>query len=95
MRSIESYGIFVELLPNLAGLAEPRGGVEVGDTAAVYIKSILPDKMKIKLIVIDTDKTPSCKDFRYFVDATTCEHISHWVYSPREAAKRIETSFQA
>ena len=24
VRSIESYGIFIELTPNLAGLAEPR-----------------------------------------------------------------------
>lgn len=94
VRSIETYGIFVELLPNLAGLAEPRGGVEVGDTAAVYIKSILPEKMKIKLIVIDTEKAPPCKEFRYFVDTASCEHLSHWVYSPEEAAKRIETSFQ-
>lgn len=93
VRSIESYGIFVELLPNLAGLAEPRGGVEVGDTAAVYIKSILPDKMKIKLIVIDTDKTPPEGGLRYFVDTSTCEHLSHWVYSPPDATKRIETSF--
>ena len=93
VRSIESYGIFVELLPNLAGLAEPRGGVEVGDTAAVYIKSILPDKMKIKLIVIDTDKTPPQRELRYFVDTVSCEHLSHWVYSPSEAKKRIETVF--
>ena len=93
VRSIESYGIFVELLPNLAGLAEPRGGVEVGDTAAVYIKSILPDKMKIKLIVIDTDKTPPARELRYFVDTATCEHLSHWLYSPKDAGKRIETAF--
>ena len=80
-------------MPNLAGLAEPRGGVEVGDSAAVYIKSILPDKMKIKLIVIDTGKAPQQKDLRYFVDTVSCEHLSHWVYSPPEARKRIETLF--
>ncbi len=54
VRSIESYGIFVELAPNLAGLAEWRGDVKVGDGCSVYIKSIIPQKMKIKLVLIST-----------------------------------------
>lgn len=54
VRSIESYGIFIELAPNLAGLAEWRGDVKVGDGCAVYIKNIIPQKMKIKLVLIDT-----------------------------------------
>ena len=53
VRSIESYGIFVELTPNLAGLAEYKENVFPEQSAAVYIKSIIPDKMKIKLIIID------------------------------------------
>ena len=93
VRSIESYGIFVELLPNLAGLAEYKAGVEVGDTAAVYIKSILPERMKIKLIIIDAHKEPMPKNLRYFKDTASCEHISHWIYSPPTSQKRIETVF--
>ena len=93
VRSIESYGIFVELLPNLAGLAEARAGVSVGDTASVYIKSILRDKMKIKLIIIDTHSSAPSKEFRYFVDPSSCEHLSHWIFSPPDSAKRIETVF--
>lgn len=54
VRSIESYGIFIELAPNLAGLAEWRGDVKVGDGCAVYIKNIIPQKRKIKLVLIDT-----------------------------------------
>ncbi len=54
VRSIESYGIFIELAPNLAGLAEYKQGVEVGQTAAVYIKNIIPQKMKVKLVLIDS-----------------------------------------
>ena len=54
VRSVEDYGIFVELTPNLAGLAEPKEGVFAGQIASVYIKSIIPEKMKIKLIVIRT-----------------------------------------
>lgn len=58
VRSVEDYGIFVELTPNLAGLAEPRDGVKVGQHAGVYIKSILPEKMKLKLILIDSQDVP-------------------------------------
>ncbi len=64
VRSIETYGIFVELAPNLAGLAELRGGgntpvqTAVGDLAAVYIKSILPERMKVKLVIIDAHASP-------------------------------------
>ena len=47
IRSIEDYGIFVELTPNLAGLAEPRPDVFIGQQASVYIKSIIREKMKI------------------------------------------------
>lgn len=46
VRSIEEYGIFVELTPNLAGLAELREDVHVNDCASVYIKAINPEKMK-------------------------------------------------
>ncbi len=61
VRSIESYGIFVELTPNLAGLAEWRDDVSVSQTAAVYIKSIVPEKMKIKLVIVDPYKGISPK----------------------------------
>ena len=55
IRSVESYGVFVELTPNLAGLAEYRSDVSPGQTAAVYIKSIIPEKMKIKLKSVGRD----------------------------------------
>lgn len=93
VRSIESYGIFVELAPNLAGLAEWRAGVEVGASAAVYIKSILPAKMKVKLVIIDTQGSGVKIPTTYYIDHKTAEHISYWRYSPRECKKIIETSF--
>ena len=52
VRSIEDYGIFIELTPNLAGLAEYKAGIVSGQQATVYIKYIIPDKMKIKLIIL-------------------------------------------
>ena len=93
VRSVESYGIFVELTPNLAGLAELKSDVVVGDTAAVYIKSMIPEKMKIKLIIIDHYPADQSKDLQYFLDPISCPHLDHWQYSPIGASKTIETVF--
>ncbi len=96
VRSVESYGIFVELAPNLAGLAEYRADVTEGQSAAVYIKSILPDKMKIKLIIIDAASAPPYHaPAQYFIDPERTEHIDSWLYSPPGAKRRIETVFSA
>ena len=45
-------GIFIELTPNLVGMAEYVDGLEYGETVDVYIKKIVPEKKKIKLLVI-------------------------------------------
>ena len=94
IRSIESYGVFIELAPNLAGLAEYRDDVRTGQQAAVFIKSIIPDKMKIKLIIIDADGAAEVPTpITYFVDTATVTHINHWKYSPDISQKIIETRF--
>ncbi len=90
VRSVESYGIFVELTPNLAGLAEPREDVFVGQTASVYIKSINPEKMKIKLIIVDTYDHQTKIPCDYFIQSG---RISSWQYSPTGCKKHIETVF--
>ncbi len=92
VRSVEPYGVFVELAPNLAGLAEPKEGIAIGQHASVYIKSILPEKMKVKLILVDAFEAdypqPSA---HYFL---TEGHINRWKYSPESADRVIETVFQ-
>ena len=88
VRSVESYGIFIELTPNLAGLAELRENVQPGQQASVFIKSILPGRMKVKLVIVecfDYDYKPA-----YFF---TGDHMEAFVYSPPECEKRIETYF--
>ena len=90
VRSVESYGIFIELAPNLAGLAELKEGVRVGQTAVVYIKSIIPEKMKVKLIIIDNFDSSDVLPFEYFYEG---EHIDRFLYSPPEASKIIESIF--
>ncbi len=91
VRSIESYGIFVELTPNLAGLAEYSPGITAGCHAGVYIKSMLPERMKIKLIIVDAFEaqypTPPIKYY------TESDHIDHWIYSPVQCSKVIESTF--
>ena len=94
VRSVEDYGIFVELAPNLAGLAEYREGVYEGQFCAVYIKSIIPDKMKVKLVIIDSyDFTPEQKPCEYFVDVENVDNIPYWRYSPASSKKLVETIF--
>lgn len=98
VRSIEKYGIFVELTPNLAGLAECKPHIEAGQSAAVFIKSILPDRMKIKLILIDsTVSREKPGELRYFYrpakGAAAPTHIDRWLYSPAACERRIETDF--
>ena len=94
IRSVESYGVFVELMPNLAGLAEYRDDVYPGQVAAVYIKSIIPQKMKIKLIIIDAQDTElGTTPLEYFIDTDSVKHIDSWQYSPKEYEKKIESVF--
>lgn len=95
VRSIEEYGIFVELTPNLAGLAEYRSDVEVGQTAAVYIKNIIPERMKLKLVLIDSYKGEHepCRTVCGYPPDTV--HIDRWIYSPASCPRVIETVFAA
>lgn len=94
VRSVEDYGVFVELTPNLAGLAEPRDDIEVNRRAGVYIKAIIPEKMKIKLIIVNAassaDRDYHNNELNYFINSG---HIDKWVYSCESAPKLIKTEF--
>ena len=91
VRSVEEYGTFVEIAPNLAGLAESCTGLVPGQAVSVYIKNILPEKMKIKLVIVNHALSQSHRfELRYFI---TEGHLDHWLYSTPESRKRIETDF--
>ena len=91
VRSVEKYGVFVELAPNLAGLAEPLPGIEPGQHATVYIKSLIPERMKIKLVIVDSFNAQYRPEPpEYYTDA---QHISRWVYSPECCPRLIESVF--
>lgn len=92
IRSVEKYGVFVELKPNLAGLAEYVPDVHPGQHASVYVKSLIPEKMKIKLIIVDSfDAEYPDNTVEYYTQA---DHIDRWVYSPECCEKVIETVFE-
>lgn len=111
IRSVEEYGVFVELTPNLAGLAElhkdmvkfdrnhliddnKKNNMYNGQVAAVYIKSIIPERMKIKLVLVDSYKGESVPTkIKYFVDTEKIIHMDSWRYSPKTCTKLIETVF--
>ena len=92
VRSVKEYGSFIELTPNLSGLAEAREGLSPGDCVSVYIKSIRPERMKIKLQVIE--KLPpeiAPQPLRYQI---TDGCLDRWVYSPPNYEKPpVETVF--
>lgn len=91
IRSIEDYGVFVELKPNLAGLAEPYENAKIAGGASVYIKNLLPERMKIKLIIVDSFEIVSepVPMKYFFIDP----HMDTWRYSPEGSLKIIETVF--
>ena len=91
IRSVEDYGVFVELAPNLAGLAESCSNLVPGKKASVYIKSLIPDKMKIKLIIVDAfDDEGSPEEIKYHI---TKGRLDHWQYSPCGCKKIISSDF--
>ena len=92
VRGIKDYGAFVELFPNLSGLAEPREDLHEGDRVSVFLKSILPERMKIKLLIIDRlPPGPTPPPLTYFI---TDGRLGHWRYAPEGCRKTgLETDF--
>ena len=93
VRSVKEYGTFIELAPNLSGLADTRENLQPGDGVSVYIKSIRPDRMKIKLQIIEKlPGAPPPPPIRYQI---TDGVLDHWVYSPPSCEKpAVETVFR-
>lgn len=93
IRGVKDYGFFVELLPNLSGLAEPRPGYVEGERVSVYIKSILPQQMKIKLLLIDhLEPLDTPEPLTYF---HTEGQLNRWRYAPADCRRpAAETVFE-
>lgn len=88
VRSIRDYGAFIELAPNLSGLAEPNFDLRPGDAVSVYIKAILPERLKIKLVALRKldPETVAERPLRYF---RTSGHMDSWRYGTESFAKTV------
>ena len=84
VRRVKDYGVFIELSPNLSGLAEYREDLRPGDRVSVYIKAIVPERQKVKLIVIRTlPQNVPLPPIHYY---KTSGSIQGWHYSDRSPA---------
>lgn len=80
IRGVKDYGMFVELTPNLSGLADSFVGAEENDAVSVFIKSIRPEQMKIKLQILQKlpgELPPEPLDY-YITDGC----LQRWSYAP-------------
>ncbi len=94
VRSVKDYGCFVELAPNLSGLSDAREGIVPGDSVSVYIKSMRPERMKIKLQIIE--KLPKLPEPLPLCYQITDGCLDRWVYSPANYERPpMETVFTA
>ena len=92
VRSVKDYGSFIELAPNLSGLADAR--LSPGDQVSVFIKSIRPERMKIKLQVVE--KLPPRQEVEPLRYQITDGKLDRWTYSPPGYEKEpVETVFTA
>ena len=79
VRSIMPYGLFIELAPNLSGLSEPDPRVRSGDHVSVYIRSIQPERHKIKLSILEKLPPVPPGEPEYFINSC---HLEQWEYYP-------------
>lgn len=86
VRSRMPYGLFVELTPNLSGLAEADTPAQPGDTVSVYIRAIQPDKHKIKLAILEVLPTAVRQRAEFFI---TSGHLERWEYFPGSSAATV------
>jgi small subunit ribosomal protein S1 len=98
VRDIMDYGAFIELSPNLAGLAnfEENYPVYYGETVLVNITDINPGKMKIRLKIIGTAAVNENllnvnKPTQYFIPENN--HMDSWTFSTPDSPKQIRSTF--
>lgn len=85
IRGIKEYGAFVELAPNLTGLADRTEGLRENQRVSVYLKSIQPKAMKVKLNIIGPlEDLAGPPPLPYFI---TSGRITRWDYSPPDCTR--------
>ena len=92
IRDLKPYGAFIEITPNLTGLAEipEHLDLEVGDTVCVKLKTTNPEKLKVKLSIVSKSNSQYRLKFKYKI---TQGIIKNWNYTPLGSIKCIKTEF--
>ncbi len=85
VRGIKDYGIFIELTPNLSGLADFRPDLQENDAVSVFVKSIRPEQMKIRMQILQKIPAPPVPEPpRYYI---TDGRLAAWRYAPVDCEK--------
>lgn len=92
IRDLKPYGAFIEITPNLTGLAEVPEymNLDIGDTVCVKLKNINPEKLKVKLSIVSKSNSQYKLKFKYKI---TQGIIKNWNYTPLGSMKCIKTEF--
>lgn len=86
VRSVMPYGAFVELRPNLSGLCPPGEELRPGERVSVQIRSIQPERRKIRLSLV-AKLPPDAQPPRYEY-VRRSGHMDFWQYAPPCEGKR-------
>ena len=92
VREVKSYGVFIELAPNLTGLAElPENcDIHLGDSVCIQLKSVNKEKLKVKLYIVSISDSPYKVKYNYKINDGV---LKEWNYTPKESIKQINTIF--
>lgn len=92
IREIMPYGAFIEIAPNLTGLADfPEGfDIHTGDSVCVMLKSSNPEKLKVKLQIVSISEVPYKIKYNYKIKDGI---LSEWRYTPIGSNKQICSKF--
>lgn len=93
VREITSYGAFIEIAPNLTGLADfpEHFNVVKGDSISVLLKSYNTEKLKIKLHIIAVSPMPYKVRYNYKIQEGV---LNEWIYTPKTCSKEVKTVFK-
>lgn len=92
VRDLKPYGAFIEITPNLTGLAEipEYMDLDIGDSVCVKLKNTNPEKLKVKLSIVSKSNSEYKLKFKYKI---TQGVIKEWNYTPFGSMKCIKTEF--
>lgn len=93
VRELKPYGAFIELNPNITGLAEIPNNLHIaeGDSVRVQLRSINPEKLKVKLAIISKSSIEYKVRYKYRIESGI---LTNWEYTPKNSIKSIKTVFK-